>query len=276
MCDSKVLKTIFLFVAIATLFLYGGITKAKYVQNGLISYWTFDKADIDRDVVKDIIGNHNGTIVGKVKAVEGKINEALLFNKDDLRGDHVDVGVEINPKIHKRLTIEGWFKFVDRVKGSIHVLMCAREGGWVASKGISFLYSNGYQAEGFTMYFRMHKVGGPANLAYKPFEPELDKWYHYVSTYDSEELKFYVNGEEVAKLDTNEGPEKSSTSLKIAHSSLFGNKWDFSGVVDEVRIYNRALSNDEVKQNFASEGGVAIDYSIEKLSLTWGKIKVSR
>ena len=55
--------------------------------------------------------------MGKVKAVEGEINEALLFNKDDLRGDHVDVGVEINPKIHKRLTIEGWFKFVDRVKG---------------------------------------------------------------------------------------------------------------------------------------------------------------
>ena len=49
--------------------MYGGITKAKYVQSGLISYWTFDKADIDGDVVKDIIGNHNGTIVGKVKAV---------------------------------------------------------------------------------------------------------------------------------------------------------------------------------------------------------------
>jgi len=125
------------------------------------------------------------------------------------------------------------------------------------------------------MYFRLHHDGGPSNLAYKPFEPEIDEWYHYTATYDGTELIFYVNGENVAKLPSAKVPDETSTSLKIAHSQLFGNHWDFPGAVDEVRIYNRALSDAEVKKNFAS-AGAAVEYSIEKLSLTWGKIKVLR
>lgn len=78
--------------------------------------------------------------------------------------------------------------------------MCARERGWNEAGGLCWLYSNGYKQEGFTMYFRLHHDGGPCNLKHTPFEPELEKWYHFAGTYDGSNVNFYVNGENVATL----------------------------------------------------------------------------
>lgn len=275
--DKGIWKMIFLMVTILSVFMYAGKLEAQYVQDGLISYWNFNESDIDGEILKDIMGKHNGTIIGTPEVTEGKIGNAMIFNMNKenvaLRGDHVDVGAEINSEILKGFTVEGWFKFAQRVPGIVHVLMCAREGAWATSKGISFLYSNGYQQEGFTMYFRLHHDGGPCNLAYKPFEPEVGEWYQYAATYDGTNVNFYVNGESVATLPCPEGVDQTAETLKIAHSKIFGNNWDFPGAIDEVRIYNRPLSEAEIKRNFASTG-LAVEYSIEKLPLRWGKMKV--
>ena len=270
---SRISKVLFLLTVVFFALLYTGLAEAQHVTNGLISYWSFNEADIDGDVVADVMGKHNGAIVGDVEVVEGKIGEALMFNMNKneaaLRGDHVDVGVDINSEMSKGFTVEGWFKFMDRI---VHVLMCARQGAWAASQGISFLYSNGYQAEGFTMYFRLHHAGGPCNLAYKPFEPEVGEWYHYTAAFDGSDVKFFVNGDNVASLPCAEGVDETAETLKIAHSKMFGNKWDFPGAIDEVRIYNRSLDEAEIKKNFASTG-VAVEPSMEALPLTWGRIK---
>jgi len=47
---------------------------------------------------------------------------------------------------------------------------------------------------------------------------------------------------------------------------------NFEGPIDEVRVYNRALSEDEVVQNMNAEG-MAVVNPAEKLAFTWGKIK---
>lgn len=93
------------------------------------------------------------------------------------------------------------------------------------------------------------------------------------ATYDGSNVNFFVNGENVAKLPCAAGVDETSKTLKIAHSEMFGTNWDFPGAADDVRIYNRPLSDAEVKKNFASTGA-AVEYSIEKLSLTWGKVKI--
>ena len=111
-------------------------------------------------------------------------------------------------------------------------------------------------------------------LEYRPFEPQVGEWYHFVGTYDGSNINLYANGENVTNLPCAEGADKTSRSLKIAHSTQFGGTWDFIGAVDEARIYDRTLSEAEVKKNFAATGGAAAEYSTEKLSLTWGAIKV--
>ena len=50
-----------------------------------------------------------------------------------------------------------------------------------------------------------------------------------------------------------------------------GNADTIQGFIDEVRIYDRALNNAEVQQNFVAEG-LAVDVT-GKLTTTWGKMK---
>jgi hypothetical protein len=73
----------------------------------------------------------------------------------------------------------------------------------------------------------------------------LSMWYHLVGTYDGTTMILYVNGQ----------PTKSAeVSLMIGNNNLplfFGGRWNkdcFSGLLDEVRIYKRALSESEVKK----------------------------
>ena len=130
---DKMLTLCLAFALVVAGFMYADTAEAQAVTNGLVAYWSFDEQDIDGNTAKDFTGNYDGMIVGNAQEVEGKVGGALLFNEKTLAGDHVDAGLEINEKLKKELTVEGWFKFEQRVDGIVHVMMCARTGGWAAS-----------------------------------------------------------------------------------------------------------------------------------------------
>ena len=98
---------------------------------------------------------------------------------------------------------------------------------------------------------------------------ELDEWYHVVYTCDTkkDELMLYVNGEFIGK--GNAGKEPNNLTHIVIASEHEGRY--LPGVVDEVRIYKRILTEKEIKKNFeietraVSAGG--------KLPLTWARLK---
>ena len=94
-------------------------------------------------------------------------------------------------------------------------------------------------------------VAGPGNLP-------LNRWCHLVGTYDGEMLRYYVDGrlEKETRLSAShariwDGPD---TKLVIGNMSRlpFINWTDmfFNGLVDEVKVYNRALTDAEIKQMY--------------------------
>ena len=89
------------FAVIVTVFMYTNMAKAQVVTEGLVSYWTFDKTDIDGDTVKDVFGENDGTMKGDPKVVEGKVSQALEFDGDD----YVDFGPLESLNIDPPLTI---------------------------------------------------------------------------------------------------------------------------------------------------------------------------
>ena len=108
------------------------------------------------------------------------------------------------------------------------------------------------------------------------------EWHHVVVIYDGITLKVYLDGEPCGAEDPAEGdvtPREKPFTIGGYGSNpadIGGNDL-YSGRIDEVRLYNRALSDDEVKQNFDSRaiGGIAVE-SLDKLVETWGKIKASK
>ena len=82
-----------LILAIAILVLQTNLLESQVVENGLISYWSFDAADVKGNTVKDLVGGNDGAIVGAPKHVKGKIGEAFEFGGEP---DVIDVSSPAN------------------------------------------------------------------------------------------------------------------------------------------------------------------------------------
>ena len=99
-----------------------------------------------------------------------------------------------------------------------------------------------------------------------------NEWYHaaYTTSIKANEFKLYINGKLINKAAANPTP-CNLTHIRIAseHEGRY-----LPGIVDEVRIYKRALSEDEIVKNFnAKTNSLAVVDAKDKLTITWGEIK---
>lgn len=238
------------------------ITEGQVVTDGLISYWSFDNADIDGETARDVWGNNDGTIVGGPKIVEGKVREALDFNGID---DCVDCGDDDSLNITDQMTVEFWIYPRENTENR-HLVS---RGEWAAG-GYWVQHCDPSNVGG--LYFYLDGV-------YQAFivpagSSELNTWHHFLLTYDGSSVKSYKNGEFLK-----EAPASGKITSKDGHFMIARymavDLHHFDGIMDEVRIYDRGLTAGEAKQNFLSEG-LAVVSHIDKLASTWGNVKASR
>ena len=99
-----------------------------------------------------------------------------------------------------------------------------------------------------------------------------------VATYDEKDIKIYADGELLDSNGVSKPLIEDDASLWIGYDGDFNgasNDRYFPGIIDELRIYNKVLSKNEIRQNLNAKG-LAVQNSSEKLAITWGEIKVSR
>ncbi len=237
------------------------------VTDGLNSYWTFDKVHIDGITVNDVWGESHGTIVGPAEIVDrGKFGEAL----DPIPG-RVEFDDSNLPDRNDPRTLSAWVK-LDSVPGACGSVF---QWGSLGDTNISGMMV----CNGGTGFF----VGGHADMQSDGMM-ERGVWNNITITYDGELLRIYINGEFDKKdppgLKWGDQPRKLNTVLGgtgAIGSLMNGDEGDEGftfGLIDEVSIYDRTLSADEVKRNFRAEG-LAVNPA-GKLALTWGGIKLSR
>ena len=73
----------------------------------------------------------------------------------------------------------------------------------------------------------------------------LNTWTHVASTFDGAVIRLYINGVQVASTAFSGTMVPSTGALRIGGNSLFVTEY-FTGRIDEVRIYDRALSAAEI------------------------------
>jgi hypothetical protein len=252
---SKILSVVFVLALLIPV-----LTKADVVTEGLVSYWTFDKDDIEGDIVKDIWGENDGTIMGDPETVNGKIGEALSL---DGAGDYVEVPDDESLHLWETFTFEMWINQTRTLQEGRLMDKCTAG----ASEGPHFDQYPG-------MKLRCCSCPGgcctSANTVYT-----LNEWHHAVVTYDKGEVSFYLDGSPDGGGNVGSTPlGGNALPLRIGATASDPATHFFVGMVDEVRVYNRALDEDEVKQNFAAEG-LAVNIA-EKLASAWGEIKASK
>ncbi|HIE29622.1 TPA: LamG domain-containing protein [Candidatus Poribacteria bacterium] len=228
----------------------------QYVTDGLIGFWTLDQKNIKGDIANDVWGNNHGKIFGAPQTVKGKIGEALEFDGKDDYVQLPDMGNE--PEV----TVEAW-TLAHSMPPQAHaccigIVSSAPNDQWKAGT-VHFKFEAGQ--------ITVHKQD---SVKIRFMDAKLDEWYHvaYTSSIKKNELTLYVNGELIGK-DTAGGTDNNLTHIVIAseHEGRY-----LPGLVDEVRIYKRILSSDEIERNYQVTTNAPVQV-IGKLSLTWGMIK---
>ena len=276
----KNLIYLFTFTLIITTFLQNGYTE-PVVTDGLVSYWTFDEQDIAGGTVKDVWGENDGKIVGNPKVVDGQVGEALEFDGSD---DYVnltnlgDFGEQVGTS-----TFEAWVKtsFKKDWTTLFKVLDQGCNMAWAIDVNRSAKAGFPFAADIVHYYVRQQSAAGCNAIAVEIEFPLSDgKWHHIVFAIvdpGESEVSIYMDGEpqeiivgDAKKLDTFM-PFVEPVYIGAANNR--GNvERHFPGVIDEVRIYDRPLTAEEVTRNYESKIGLSV-HAAEKLPVVWGTLK---
>ena len=245
------------------------VSQAK-VDSSLVLYLDFE--DGQGDTVKDLSDYGNdGTIQGEPKWVDGKFGKGLEINLDSI----VLVPDSDKFKITDELTVACWAKFQDFAPeawqgNTLDFLVCR----WNWTGGDNRCYETYLQSQAPTIVVSSDGTDATSSKAVAKEPVELDKWYNIVGTFDGSNLKIYVNGEE-AGTGEHKGKifagDESPISIGDNDVGLAPN-FHLVGVIDEVAVYDRALSQNEIKQKVMSGNILAVKFE-GKLTTTWCSIK---
>ena len=211
----------------------------------------------------DLSGNGNNGVLTSMDTsvcwVDGKTGKALQFDGVD---DYVDCGNNATLNITDAITIEAW------VNGT-QLQSLSEDYAGIVGKGNDYNIRYG---KGFDLFYGRFIIGGEAKYPNIMFNPVEGTWYHLVITYDkdggSNNFKSYVNGINTYSYTYTGNIGTNNEHLKIGYSYKY-----FNGLIDSVKIYNKALASDEIYEhylkgetigiwNFENElGTVALDVS---------------
>jgi len=204
-----------------------------------VAIWHFDENS--GSTAGDSSGNNNdGTIYGAIWT-SGKINSALYFDGND---DYVDIG-------DRDLLSTESKTFIAWVKPS-----SSAEGGGILIKtgGIGDREYQLLLIDGDPIFRLSHDCTQNIFIENSAYSVPANEWVMLAATYDhaTKGLKLYYNGQPIAS-DTNaQGTVCTGGSAPLTIGSENGQSNFFNGVIDEVRIYSRALSESEIQQHYGS------------------------
>ena len=239
----------------------------------LISYWRFNEnsGTNANDVADQNLGTVNGATWTK-----GKLNSALNFDGVD---DYVNISHNENLNLKGNFTIEAWINMTgyDNVNKAPQKIIGKLGEGEPAEKvdDYSFYicgdpwgvgYTRVYPQEGdirrrCTQRLRFQSENnwtaqGNSNIT-------LNEWHHVTITYTKEKNNFtiYLDGKpDGSYIDPNFNPTYDQLPLRISSTQ---DSYPFNGTIDNVAIWSKALSAEEIKDNY--NDGYGKDYCAQSL-----------
>ena len=205
-----------------------GIAAIGVPTNGLVGHWKLD--DGAGGTVTDSTGSNNGTLNGGTWTT-GVDNGALQFTS----GDYVSMGDPASGVLDpvNAISIAYWVNF-DQVSTSAQATVC---------KNSSYCIRHKDNVVRLTLW-----SPGPITTDAIAVTEEAGEWHHYTVTFDntSKVWKLYKDGAFINSSTHTQGLQNWTSPLELGRAA-WDSSFNFSGGLDDVRIYNRVLSATEIQ-----------------------------
>ncbi len=211
-------------------------TQGASIKPGLVAAYNFDAGS--GTTVADLAGKNIGVIRNATWSNSGRYGKALYFNGVN---SWVTVQSTASLNLTSGMTLEAWVYPTAAQSGWTDIIMKEKPEGLVY-----YLTANSdtnVPVGGAFIGNAERAVSGKSSLP-------VNVWSHLATTYDGVTQKFYLNGTLIASRAQSGAIETSTGALRIGGDSIWGEY--FKGMIDDVRIYNRALSNSEIQSDMLS------------------------
>lgn len=233
------MKTPKIFVFVVILFVFSALPAHGGITDGLVSYWTFDETS--GSIAHDTVGTNNGNLSGDATWTTGVLNGGLQFSGNGW------VNVPDSPSLNitgDEITISAWYKPSTNnwaINGN-DPIVCK----WLSLNSAYFL---GYGPD-MPNYMVLGTMTSEVVRAYSPIPVDnVNQWYHIVGIYNGSEQVVYINTVAGSSVANTGNISISSKPLRI--SGYPNDDHPLYGTVDDIRIYDRALSYEEVLQLYS-------------------------
>ena len=207
-----------------------GITDQSVLAPVPSAAWKFDENS--GDIAHDVLGAHNGTITGYAW-VPGISGSALDF---DGLGGHVQIpnNTGFNP-VGDKISFSFWFKMPE-----------VGTSGALIFQNVKYIIR--LDAQGRLTFALYTPLYHDVVMTYRDRILDTD-WHHGVATYDGASMKLYLDGTLMAT-EANTGLLHSATGdVYLGNQNTINH---FNGILDEVFMYNVALTEEEIVQIFST------------------------
>jgi hypothetical protein len=228
-------------------------------DSGLVGWWHFNSEDGGQTTEDSSSSSNTGTISSAAWSSSGKLGStaynALSFDGSD---DYVSVADSASVSMTEDITISAWVK-LSSLTGCQAIL--SKDDVTLSQRGYALLWNHASYAN--KLIFSVSSTGASftGGILNSSFSPTAGEWFQVAAILDAESsMKIYVNGDdttgsyEVGSLPSAIFDNNRALLIGCNENNATGQNY-LNGLIDEVRLYNRAISAAEVSTLYKSGTG---------------------
>jgi len=243
------------------------ITSGFSAVDGLVGAWMFDN-DSGKNVTDSSGNGHDGELVGNAKIDKnGKIGSAVSTDGTEA---YVMIPDSEDFKFKGDFSIVCWFQ---------NETLPSDNSG-IVTKGYHRPAANGGDAKPWylvyyiktgTVDLYLRDASGANSHAIGKTAVNDGKWHHIVCMKAGNKVKVYIDGKEDGTADAVDAVYGNNDQPLVF--MVHYDRW-LKGMIDEVAIYNRAISDNEITQIMGGLKNALAVSQKDKLAITWGQLKL--
>ena len=245
-------------VALFTFLVFG----YSFAADELVAQWSFDEYGVEEHFYYDITGNGYDAAFSKVSVAEGVHGKAVECSDTEVKIEVVSSTGNFN---FEKFTVEALIYFNESPvnPGSFDnfqkIFDNSRTG--LESSGFTGGYGLMVSDRGCLLFSMSSPEGGSWINCVSTTVLSEKTWYHVAASYDGFAMKIYINGQPAGQTESTGGyllqsdmPATIGCQMQITDQETMATRQrnNFKGLIDEVKLYDYALSDETIRENFTA------------------------